>query len=125
MAGILIADTLRSSLTTPPTVQNTNGTEIGQFCRAWVNFNGTNASIRSSFNVSSVTRNATGDYTVNFTTAMPDSFFAAATSSGLSTVGNYQSTSNARNTTFVRMGSYLINGASAVDGDITSCAVFR
>jgi hypothetical protein len=44
-------------------------------CRAWVNFNGTTASpstIRGSGNVTSVTKNATGDYTVNFTTAMPD-----------------------------------------------------
>lgn len=43
-------------------------------CRAWVNFNGTTApgTIRSSGNVSSVTRNGTCDYTVNFTNAMPD-----------------------------------------------------
>jgi hypothetical protein len=41
--------------------------------RAWVNFNGvTTATIRASGNVSSVTRNGTGDYTVNLTTAMPD-----------------------------------------------------
>ena len=45
------------------------------FSKAWVNFDsssGTSCSIRSSFNVSSVTYNATGDYTVNFTTAMVD-----------------------------------------------------
>ena len=44
-------------------------------CRAWVNFNGTTASpstIRGSGNVSSVTKNGTGDYTVNFATAMVD-----------------------------------------------------
>ena len=42
-------------------------------CRAWVNFNGTGTvAIRASGNVSSITDNATGDYTVNFTTAMPD-----------------------------------------------------
>ena len=42
-------------------------------CRAWVNFNGTGAvAIRASGNVSSITDNGTGDYTVNFTTAMPD-----------------------------------------------------
>lgn len=43
--------------------------------KAWVNFNsssGTSCVIRSSFNVSSVTYNGTGDYTVNFTTAMAD-----------------------------------------------------
>ena len=42
-------------------------------CRAWVNFNGTGTvAIRASGNVSSVTDNGTGDYTVNFATAMPD-----------------------------------------------------
>ena len=42
-------------------------------CRAWVNFNGTGTvAIRGSGNVTSITDNGTGDYTVNFTTAMPD-----------------------------------------------------
>ena len=42
-------------------------------CRAWVNFNGTGTvAIRGSGNVSSITDNGTGAYTVNFTTAMPD-----------------------------------------------------
>jgi hypothetical protein len=46
-------------------------------CRAWVNFNGEDtASIRASGNVSSITDNGTGDYTVNFTTAMPDANYA-------------------------------------------------
>jgi hypothetical protein len=42
-------------------------------CRAWVNFDGTGTvAIRASGNVSSITDNGTGQYTVNFTTAMPD-----------------------------------------------------
>ena len=41
--------------------------------RAWVNFNGTGTvAIRDSGNVSSITDNGTGNYTMNFTTAMPD-----------------------------------------------------
>jgi len=49
----------------------------GYLCRAWVNFNGTGTvAIRSSGNVSSITDNGTGDYTVNFTTAMPDANYA-------------------------------------------------
>lgn len=48
-------------------------------CRAWVNFNGTGTlAIRDSGNVSSVTDNSTGDYTVNFTTAMPDSNYSVS-----------------------------------------------
>jgi len=49
--------------------------------RAWVNFDGTtnsggNCTIRDSGNVSSVADNGTGDYTVNFTSAMPDTNYA-------------------------------------------------
>jgi hypothetical protein len=46
-------------------------------CRAWVNFNGTGTvAIRASGNVSSITDNGTGDYTVNFTTALPDADYS-------------------------------------------------
>ena len=45
--------------------------------KAWVNFNGTGVvAIRANFNVSSITDNGTGDYTVNFTTAMVDANYA-------------------------------------------------
>ena len=47
--------------------------------KAWVNFNGTGTvAIRAQFNVSSITDNGTGDYTVNFTTAMVDTNYAVA-----------------------------------------------
>jgi hypothetical protein len=47
-------------------------------CRAWVNFNGTGTvAIRASGNVTSITDNGTGAYTVNFTTAMPDANYCA------------------------------------------------
>jgi hypothetical protein len=53
-------------------------TAVAYGCRAWVNFNGTGTvAIRASGNVSSITDNGTGDYTVNFTTAMPDENYAA------------------------------------------------
>jgi hypothetical protein len=48
-------------------------------CRAWVNFNGTGTvAIRASGNVSSITDNGVGNYTVNFTTAMTDANYAVA-----------------------------------------------
>lgn len=48
-------------------------------CRAWVNFNGIGTvSIRGSGNVSSITDNATGRYTINFTTAMPDANYSVS-----------------------------------------------
>jgi len=64
-------------------------------CRAWVNFNGTGTvAIRASGNVSSITDNGTGDYTVNFTTSMPDANYTA--------VGNC-TTNNAFSVQFVSM----------------------
>ena len=56
---------------------NVTGTAPTYACRAWVNFNGTGTvAIRAAGNVSSITDNGTGDYTVNFTTAMPDANYA-------------------------------------------------
>jgi hypothetical protein len=54
-------------------------TNTAQLAKAWVNFNGTTSpgTIRSSYNVSSITKNATGDYTVNFATAMADANYSA------------------------------------------------
>ena len=56
-----------------------------QLCKAWVNFNGTGTvAIRASYNVSSITDNGVGDYTVNFTTAMADANYVVN-----SIVGDY------------------------------------
>ena len=55
-------------------------TEQKQIAKAWVNFNGTTSpgTIRSSYNVSSVTKNGTGNYTVNFTTPMADANYTVS-----------------------------------------------
>ena len=59
------------------TALNATGTAPIYACRAWVNFNGTGTVyIRASGNVSSITDNGVGDYTVNFTTAMPDADYS-------------------------------------------------
>jgi multidrug efflux pump subunit AcrA (membrane-fusion protein) len=60
------------------TALNATGSAPIFAARAWVNFNGTGTvAIRASGNVTSITDNNTGDYTVNFTTAMPDANYAA------------------------------------------------
>lgn len=57
-------------------IQNTSGVEQ-YLCKAWVNFGGVGTvSIRASGNVTSITDNGTGDYTVNFTSALADPFYA-------------------------------------------------
>jgi hypothetical protein len=59
---------------------NASGSAPVYACRAWVNFNGTGTvAIRASGNVSSITDNGTGDYRVNFTTAMSDTDYAVIT----------------------------------------------
>jgi hypothetical protein len=58
-------------------------------CRAWVNFNGTGTvAINASGNVTSITDNGVGDYTINFTTAMPDINYSAQVSAQ-GTVSSY------------------------------------
>ena len=52
--------------------------------RAWVNFNGTLTTPitpRANYNVSSVTKNGTGDYTLNFTTALADANYVVSVNS--------------------------------------------
>jgi hypothetical protein len=54
--------------------------EQKQICKAWVNFNGTTSpgTILSNYNVSSVTKNGTGDYTINFSTALADANYSVS-----------------------------------------------
>ena len=66
-----------TNLPAPAALSTASGSAPSYSARAWVNFNGTGTvAIRDSGNVSSITDNGTGDYTVNFTTAMPDANYA-------------------------------------------------
>lgn len=66
--------TLRSGL-------NASGSAPVYACRAWVNFNGTGTvAIRGSGNVISITDNAVGNYTVTFSTPMPDASYCVSAS---------------------------------------------
>lgn len=100
MAGTIIADRLEAASTsqlviengvalTPPTIVDVNNVAVGTFCRAWVNFNGIGTiAIRASFNVSSITDNGTGDFTINLTNAMPDVNYSYTVSPSWSYAGN-------------------------------------
>lgn len=89
--GVVDTDVLADNAVTFPKIGTT---EQGQLCKAWVNFNGTGTvAIRASFNVSSITDNGVGDYTVNFTTAMVDAnycFNLSASDNGTGTGGPVQ-----------------------------------
>ena len=101
--------------------------------KAWVNFDGTNAfspnpsttAIRASFNVSSITDNGAGDYTINFTLAMTDINYCAVGSTGPKgsnseslTISSYVSTSAVR--VVSSSGAGLVADAPNIN-----CVIFR
>jgi hypothetical protein len=104
-------------------------------CRAWVNFDGTGtfspnpstSKIRASGNVSSITDNGTGNYTINFTTAMPDTNFAYTCS-----VGNGDHTSSSRTLSFIsstasslRVLAETTSTGANTDEEQINVAIFR
>ncbi len=103
--------------------------------RAWVNFNGTGTvAIRASGNVSSITDNGVGNYTVNFTNAMTDSNYSFAiavqrTASGAQADQNIISTINdgAGNiaSSSLRVRAYASPGNTSFDVDVFAVAIFR
>ena len=95
-------------------------------CRAWVNFNGTGTvAIRASGNVSSITDNGVGSYTVNFTNAMPDANYAVSVSSEMgSGNGGFNGIAGAPSTTGVQILAYTQAGASR-DISLAYVAIFR
>ena len=77
------AANLQNTASGAPTIKNSSGTEIGQFVKAWVNFDGTGTvAIRDDFNVSSIADQGTGRYKVNLTNAMANTNFCAVVSTG-------------------------------------------
>lgn len=98
-------------------------------CRAWVNFNGTGTvAIRASGNVSSITDNGTGDYTVNFTTAMPDVNYATfldAITVFNGTAGSYNSAGYSTGSVRIITPGGVNSGGSNYDASIVSVSIFR
>lgn len=116
------------------TISDTAGTGpvtlTGQYAaKAWVNFDGTGTvAIRDSGNVSSITDNGTGDYTVNLTTAMPNANYAPvvthrdAVYEGMSAIhGDALTTTTVR--VAVRQGH--VTSPPRQDTSLISVAIFR
>ena len=108
-----------------PVFKNNAGTEIGQLCKAWVNFDGSGTvAIRDSFNVTSITDNSTGNYTANFTNAMVNDDYAAIcgyqANSSLAYVVNIVSQA----TNSVRHQFFNYANGTALDQSIVNIAVF-
>jgi len=98
-------------------------------CRAWVNFNGTGTvAIRESGNVSSITDNGIGDYTVNFTNAMADANYGTnvtCNSSGATNKARCQTIRDLGTTSTVRVNIWNPATASDQDPEVVNVAVFR
>jgi hypothetical protein len=129
--GITTASIQDSSITTAKIADanitfgklSTSATEADNVAKrtakVWVNFNGTGTvAIRASFNVSSITDNDTGDYVINFTTAIVDANYAA-----LYTNNSTAYVTDLRDYTTISVRT-LIDG-SVADASINSVAVFR
>lgn len=85
-----MATTLRTSgITMGSSTLDVSGSAPSYTPRAWINFNGTGTvAIRGNGNVTSITDNGAGDYTVNFTSAMPDANYSAVFGALGSTLSN-------------------------------------
>lgn len=90
--------------------------------KAWVNFNGTGTvAIRESYNVASITDNGTGNYNINFTTAMSDANYSAVTND------NYVGSIN-HGTTFSTTSYQVVSrnsSGSEIDSANICSVVFR
>jgi hypothetical protein len=111
------------------TIKDTSGVEV-YTAKAWVNFDGTGTvAIRAAGNVSSVTDNGTGDYTVNFTTAMPDANYSAVFGAQYSTTSIAglvsETTGTTRTTSSLQIRTANSAGATATDLPVVQISVFR
>ena len=140
-AGVTFNDTTTLTSANIGTAQLVNGsvtaaklgtTEQKQIAKAWVNFNGTGTigqaqTIRSSYNVSSVTKNGTGDYTVNFTTALADAnYVTIGTASTESAPGDTMRVvcPATRTTTSARIATLYANAELPIDIPGCHIAIF-
>lgn len=101
-----------------------------QACKAWVNFDGTGTvAIRAQYNVSSITDNGTGNYTVNFTTAMADNNYSVSANGNEFPSGGWAYSLNvdAITTTTITLETYRTDASSnaVVDFGFCSVAIFR
>jgi hypothetical protein len=124
------------------TIATQDGTEstdvtnvVNGSAKAWVNFNGIGTvAIRRGFNVSSITDNGTGNYTVNFTTAMTDANYTVvlqSTGFSLANIGGniviagaYTTGANLKSTTQLQLQTFA-NTTAVYDYAEINVAVFR
>ena len=94
----LVTGTVQSPSATAPLFKNSSGIEKGQLVKFWITFegdsSGTNKTINDSFNVTTVTDNGTGDFTINFTNNFSNDDYCV--------IGGHVVWSNGRNSLRIR-----------------------
>jgi hypothetical protein len=138
-AGVTFNDTTSLTSANIGTAQLVNGsviaaklgtTEQKQICKAWVNFDGTLSTPitpRASYNVSSVTKNGTGDYTVNFATPMADANYSISSSVGGTANREASRTGDEttpRTTALFRIYTFNSSTGAVLDVSYANCQVF-
>jgi hypothetical protein len=123
--GVVDTDVLAANAVTTAKL---GSAEASGLAKAWVNFNGTGVvAIRASYNVSSITDNGTGDYTVNFTTAFADANYAAVVSgdanNAYTTIGYGDVNTSWQNVAFARIRTFV--STSPYDKALYTLAIFR
>jgi hypothetical protein len=117
-----LADSAGANTSTPAAI-------AAGIAKAWVNFSGATPTIRASYNVSSVTKNGTGQWTINFTDAFADTSYTTAfggcsQTTSVSYYGMEQHDSQVRTTSAVKI--YALNGSQTpFDAGIICVHVFR
>ena len=106
-AGDIVTTGDSGTITAPMLDGGQTGSAPALAVRAYINFNGTGTvAIRESVNISSLTDNTTGSYTVNYTTAMPNADYAASfgcrqTSTGTDAFGRLSATMSTSQTQMI------------------------
>ncbi len=110
---------------------NASGLAPISACRAWVDFNGTGTvTIREGLNISSIADNGVGDYTINFTQALPSANYSVlfggqidqAGGAGYSCISIYRSPT-AKTVNSLRINTTGISGGNTVNVDYTTVCV--
>jgi hypothetical protein len=114
----------------PSTIRGSDNFDsaYGAALKAWVNFNGTGVvAIRASLNVSSITDNGTGDYTINLTSALSDTNYSVAISGAQDTAGgNFVGFAHGGTYTSSAVRVKTVNGSfAATDMQNVSIELFR
>ena len=117
------ANTVTADATLTTKLTTASGSAPSYSARAWVNLDGTAipATIRNSGNVSSVTDNGTGNYTINFTNAMPDANYSWTTGVQRTTLDIRASQNSGAIRTTTALQIYTFDSNATVQDAITLC----